>query len=143
MTAFQATHAFECATCPTVIRQGADCYLVEDKLACADCHARWPALTPIDGGFCVRRLDDGRCLDVLKMFYNWRLVVTERHVDQAHDGREDIAEAWCYYGHGTAEDGTPRTMGTAFTAAVAAAAVWDGTGTPPGANKRAGAEAAR
>ncbi|MGN2634650.1 hypothetical protein ACTD5D_00335 [Nocardia takedensis] len=138
MKALQATNHFECATCPAVIRQGENCYLVEDKLCCAACHARWPALTPILGGYCVRALDAGRCLDVRRMFYNWQLVLTERDTARPHNGYEDIAAAWCYYGHGTTEDGPPRTMGTALTAAVAAAAVWDGTGRPPGANKRAG-----
>lgn len=98
-----------------------------------------PELTPILGGFCVRRLDDHRCLDVLRTFYNHRLVVTQRPADREHNGREDIESAWCYYGHGHYADGAPRTMQTAFMAAVGAALEWDGDGTPPGANKRAGA----
>ncbi len=96
-------------------------------------------LTPILGGWCVRRLDDHRCLDILQMLCNHRLVVTERHVTVPHNGAHGIEQGWCYYGHGTDEHGNDRTMTTAFVAAVAAALVWDGTGTPPGANKRAGA----
>lgn len=92
-----------------------------------------PDLTPIDGGYCVRRLDDGRCVDVLKMIYNWRLAVTLRPHGRPHNGYELIEAAWCYFGHGDA-----RTMRSAYLAAVAAARVWDGTGDPPGADKRAG-----
>ena len=99
-------------------------------------------LTAMPGGWCVRRLDERRCLDVVRMLYNWRLVVTVRPADRPHDGREDIEQAWCYYGHGTHPDGAPRTLEHAFYAAVAAAASWDGTGTPPGANKRAGGDPA-
>ncbi|WP_410877383.1 hypothetical protein [Nocardia sp. A7] len=97
-------------------------------------------LTPFVSGYCVRRLDEHRCLDVVEQLYNQRLVVTERPADQPHSGYESIEQGWCYYGFGTDDNGTPRTKRTAFIAAVAAARVWDGTGNPPGANKRAGAE---
>lgn len=103
-------------------------------------HERAVDLTVIPGGYCVRQLDERRCLDVLDQFYNVRLVVTHRPADRVHNGYETIEQGWCYYGHGTAENGAPRTKRTAFLAAVAAALVWDGTGAPPGANKRAGAD---
>lgn len=97
-------------------------------------------LVPFLGGYCVRRLDEHRCIDVLDMIYNVRLAITHRPADRPHDGYESIEQGWCYYGSGTADNGTPRTKRTAFLAAVAAAMVWDGTAAPAGANKRARAD---
>ncbi|MBB5918920.1 hypothetical protein BJY24_007832 [Nocardia transvalensis] len=93
--------------------------------------------TPIPGGFCVRRLDDDRCVDVLRMLYNWRLVTTYRPTGVAHDGREGVLGAWCYFGHGVDEAGQRRTMRIAYLRAVAAALTWDGSGDPPGFDKNA------
>lgn len=96
-------------------------------------------LTPMPGGFCIKRLDAHRCVDVVEQLYNWRLVVTERPADRPHDGYETIEQGWCYYGHGETSPGVPRTKRTAFVAAVMAAVQWDGQGPPLGADKRAGA----
>lgn len=69
-------------------------------------------LTPIDGGYCV---------DVLRMVYNWRLVVTSRPADEPQHGHCGIIAGWCYFGHGHSEDGRARTMASAHLAAVTAA----------------------
>lgn len=82
-------------------------------------------LEPIDGGFHVRDCDGGhRCIDVLRMVYNWRVVRSDR----AHQG---IDAAFCYFGH----SGT--SMEQAFVNAVLAAQAWDGVGEPAGYDKRA------
>ncbi|WP_148310232.1 hypothetical protein [Nocardia otitidiscaviarum] len=95
------------------------------------------APTPIDGGYCVKRLDDNRCVDVLRMAYNWRIAVTTRPIDEPDHGYCLISAAWCYFGHGYDEHGHPRSMSAAHLAAVAAATAWDGTGEPAGYQKRA------
>jgi hypothetical protein len=88
--------------------------------------------TPIDGGYCVKRLDDGRCVDVMRMAFNWRVVVSA-----ADPGPHLVMDhGYCYFGHGHTDDGRPRTMHGAFLAAMAAARVWDGTGDPPGHDKK-------
>jgi len=88
---------------------------------------------PIEGGYCVKRFPDGRCVDVLRMAFNWRLVLSA-----ADPGPHLAMDAgWCYFGHGTTPHGIPRRMSSAFLAAMAAANVWDGTGEPPGYDKRA------
>lgn len=92
---------------------------------------------PIDGGYCVKRLDDDRCVDVLRMAYNWRLVVTSRRADGSDHGYCGYLAGWCYYGHGHNQNGTARTMASAYLAAVAAATAWDGAGEPAGYQKRA------
>lgn len=90
-------------------------------------------MTPIEGGYCVQLLDGHHCVDVLRMAFNWRVVLSPRspvpHLIAAH--------GWCYYGHGYTADGQPRTMASAYLAAVAAAQVWDGTGSPLGFDKQA------
>jgi hypothetical protein len=90
-------------------------------------------LTPIMGGYHVKDLPDGRCVDVMQMMYNWRLVVSlpfpSSHVQIEH--------AWCYFGHGLDAEGHPRSMELAFLAAIAAARVFDGQGSPVGADKQA------
>lgn len=90
----------------------------------------------IDGGYCVRRLPDGRCVDVLKMLYNWRVVLTRR--DPITDEHEVYERGYCYFGHGEDSSGRPRDMETAFLTAMSAAAVWGGEGDPSGFDKIAG-----
>lgn len=86
--------------------------------------------TPIHGGYHVKDLPDGRCIDVLQQLYNWRLVLsTPEH--------RIIEHGWCYFGHGRDIDGNVRNMSMAFHSAMAAALVWDGQGTPPGFDKEA------
>lgn len=75
-------------------------------------------LTPIDGGWHVKDLPNGRCVDVLPMIYNYRVVRSDQH----HTGYD---RGWCYQGTG------PATLLTATTAALA----WDGAdNTEPGGN---------
>lgn len=84
----------------------------------------------IDGGWHIKELGDGRCVDVMKMLYNYRIVTSPLgHAWNEH--------GWCYFGHGVDSSGTPRTMATAMAAAFLAAAVWDGDGDPPGHHKKA------
>ncbi|MBF6085207.1 hypothetical protein IU485_27925 [Nocardia cyriacigeorgica] len=92
-------------------------------------------ITPIEGGYCVKRLDDQHCVDVLRMMVNWRVVETERPDDESPHLL--ISRGYCYFGHGEDAAGNSRTMASAFRAALAAAAVWDGQGDPPGFDKRA------
>ena len=71
-------------------------------------------LTPIEGGFHVKDLPDGRCVDVMHMIFNWRLIRTDlRDEDGTH---LSLDRGWCYQGAG------PQTLLTAVTAALA----WDG-----------------
>lgn len=84
----------------------------------------------IRGGYHVKTLPDGRCVDVLKMLYNWRLVVSE-------PTHRFVASGWCYFGHGEDSEGRVRTMDSAMLAAMLAAKAWDGRGEPPGYDKRA------
>jgi hypothetical protein len=88
-------------------------------------------LQPIRGGYHVKTLVDGRCIDVMQMLYNWRLVISSspKHMTIDH--------GWCYFGHGSDSEGRPRNMSTAFSAALMAALVWDGRGAPPGFDKEA------
>lgn len=88
---------------------------------------------PIDGGYCVKRLPDGSCIDVLRMAFNWRVVLTE----PTSSPHQVMRAGFCYFGHGQTAGGVPRTMHSAFLAATAAARVWEGTGEPPGYDKRA------
>lgn len=90
-------------------------------------------LTPIDGGWHVKVRDDGLyCIDIMEMLVNYRIVISP--VDSDH---QIYAHGWCYFGHGVDETGAVRTMPTAYLAAVAAAMVWDGYGSPPGFDKQA------
>lgn len=87
-------------------------------------------------GWCLKVRDDGaKCIDVLAMLSNFRVVLSDRE-----HGREHITytRGWCYYGHGDFADGRPRTMATAQAAAFLAAAAWDGYGEPAGYDKIAG-----
>lgn len=95
------------------------------------------ALTPILGGYCVKRTaDDRMCIDLMRMLVNWRIVVTIRPDDPAvpHVTTE---HGWCYFGHGVDERGEPRTMQLAYLRALAAIETWDGSGSPPGYDKQA------
>lgn len=82
--------------------------------------------TPIhtgDGRVCgwhIKDLPDGRCVDVMPMIYNWRICLSDRK-------HEFVEHAWCYFGR----DEVARLK------AFAAAAVWDGTGSPVGYDKQA------
>lgn len=99
---------------------------VEDTLA--------EVLTPIDGGFHVKDLEDGHCIDVLRMLYNWRIVMSDSGFDGTpHLG---IIHAYCYFGFDQDDQGNPRTMETAFIRAVGAALAWDGTGDPANYDKK-------
>ena len=84
----------------------------------------------IDGGWHIKELGDGRCVDVMKMLYNYRIVTSPL-------GRAWNQHGWCYFGHGVDSSGAARTMATAKAAAFLAAAVWDGDGDPPGHDKKA------
>ena len=87
-------------------------------------------MTPIDGGFHVKDLNDEHCVDVMRLAYDWRVVLGRRgHVIYDH--------GWCYFGHGHDENGHPRSMHTARLRAIAAAIAWDGTGSPDGYDKQA------
>jgi hypothetical protein len=78
-------------------------------------------LTPIEGGFHVKDLPDGRCVDVMRMIFNWRVVRTAaRDADGAHLWFD---RGWCYQGTGE------QTLLVAVTAVLA----WDGADdTEPG-----------
>jgi len=89
-----------------------------------------PAPVPIDGGWRVKTLPNGKTVDVLRMMFNYRVVLSRP------DG-VNIDHGWCYFGHGRTEDGKERTMETAKVAAILAASDWDGTGSPAGFDKQA------
>lgn len=81
---------------------------------------------PIDGGWHVKVREDGECcIDVLRMLYSYRVVLT------LHPGHAFIEHGWCYF----AQD--RRTMPQALAAAVLAAQAWDGYGAPVGYDKQA------
>lgn len=89
------------------------------------------AFETIPGGWHIKTRDDGeRCIDVMQMIYNYRIVLS-------YPGHRVIEHGWCYFGHGEDADGRPRTMGAALLAAVSAALVWDGYGEPVGYDKQA------
>lgn len=85
---------------------------------------------PILGGWHVKDVADGMCIDVMAMLYNYRVVIGPR-------GHQTLVHGWCYYGHGVDANGVPRNMVTSLVAALAAAMVWDGVGEPDGYDKRA------
>ncbi len=85
---------------------------------------------PIDGGWHIKDLGNGLCVDVMKMLYNYRIVTSS-------PGHRWNEHGWCYFGHGIDSSGTARTMATAKAAAFLAAAIWDGDGDPPGHDKQA------
>lgn len=85
---------------------------------------------PIVGGWHIKDLDDGHCVDVMKMAYNYRLVLSQT-------GHMLYDHGWCYFGHGEDENGLPRTMSGALLRAMAAAITYDGTGNPDGYDKQA------
>lgn len=89
-----------------------------------------PNAIPIDGGWHIKDLGGGRCVDVMKMLFNYRIVTSGNgHVFAEH--------GWCYFGHGVDDHGKLRTMQTALLAAVLAAAAWNGVGSPDGYDKQA------
>lgn len=92
-------------------------------------------LTPIYGGFHIRERADGKaCIDVMRMMYNWRLVLAE--IEPGRDVHEGgYIHGWCYFGFETPEH-PGRNMDTALATAVAAALVWDGVGEPVGYDKK-------
>lgn len=67
-------------------------------------------LTPLEGGYHVKALPDGLCVDVMRMIFNWRIV---RSDDQHHIGYD---RGWCYRGTGT----------STLRLAVSQALAWDG-----------------
>ena len=74
---------------------------------------------PIDGGWCIAVVDEQRCIDVLSMLYNFRVVETLRSVNGGHSFYQ---RGWCYQGTGT----------VAFLRVLAALKAWDGsTNTEP------------
>lgn len=90
-------------------------------------------MDPIDGGWHVKVRDDGQyCIDIFKMAYNYRIVLSPTEPPHML-----VEHGWCYYGHGFDEFGTQRTMQRAFLAATTAARVWDGYGVPLGFDKQA------
>ncbi len=96
--------------------------------------SRTPDLKPIRGGFHFGHRDDGRCVHIMRMLYNWRIVVVALP-DECEDG--GYLHGWCYFGHGVNDSGEPRDMQTAMVAALLAARVWDGYGDPPGFDEKA------
>lgn len=91
-------------------------------------------LTPIMGGYHVKDLGEHYCVDILRMLFNWRIVLTEKQPGM-RPHTAGIAGAWCYFGHGTDANGNSRTMELAFIRVVGAALSWDGTGRPSGYDK--------
>lgn len=90
-------------------------------------------VTPIPGGYCVKILADGdACVDVLRMLFNWRIVVSPRIFSEVHTTH---LAGFCYFGHGNYDDGTSRSMTSAYVAALGAAWLWDGQGEPLGYDK--------
>ncbi|CPV66805.1 hypothetical protein [Mycobacteroides abscessus] len=87
----------------------------------------------IEGGWCIKALNDQYCIDVRKMLFNYRIVLTHR-IGGEHGGPK---HAWCYYGHGVDANGQQRTMQTARLAAILAARAWDGQGAPEGYDRQA------
>jgi hypothetical protein len=65
---------------------------------------------PFENGFRIKRVDR-YYVDVVRMLYSWRITTTSSWCPMFYDRH------WCYNGIGSA----------AFTAAVFAAAVWDGS----------------
>ncbi|WP_100514329.1 hypothetical protein [Mycobacteroides abscessus] len=91
-------------------------------------------LREIDGGVHVRTRSDGQfCIDVLRTFFNYRIVLSYVEPDGSHF---QYKRGWCYFGHGEDARGEPRTMATAHSAALLAALAWDGYGEPGGFDKR-------
>jgi hypothetical protein len=71
-------------------------------------------LVPIEGGFHVKDLPDGKCVDVLRMIFNWRVVRTDMKLpDGTH---ASLDRGWCYEGTGL----------HSFLRAVGEAISWDG-----------------
>lgn len=97
-------------------------------------------LTAIDGGWCVKVLPHGSaCVDVLKMLFNYRVVISPRMAGRS-EHPESYSRGYCYFGHGHDGEGQQRSMPGAFLSALAAARVWDGVGDPQGFDKRAGSQ---
>lgn len=71
-------------------------------------------LTPIEGGYHVKDLPDGKCVDVLRMIFNWRVVRTNLKLDDGTHASLD--RGWCYQGTGL----------ESFLRAVGEALAWDG-----------------
>lgn len=73
-------------------------------------------LTPFRGGYHVKDLDDGQCVDVVRMIFNWRVI-------RAINNHGAYDRGWCYSGTG------PETLLIACMAAID----WDGADdTDPG-----------
>lgn len=83
----------------------------------------------IDGGWHIRELPNGRCIDIMQMLYNYRVVISL-------PGHKRMDHGWCFFGFGCDAAGKPRTMETALLTAVAAVGVWDGAGDPPFYDKK-------
>ena len=74
----------------------------------------------IDGGYHIKDLPDGRCIDVMKMFFNWRIVRSTGH-ETGYD------MGFCYF----ATTGG-RSWLSSLVTAVQAAQEWSGEdGTEP------------
>lgn len=80
----------------------------------------------IDGGYCIKRVSDRHCVDVLRMMHNWRVTRTERPAGVDEHGYCGMDRGYCYFGHGHDAAGSPRTMTHAKLRAIAAALAWDG-----------------
>jgi len=75
-------------------------------------------LKPLRDGWCVKRVSNIACVDVVRMLYNWRLIRSPRRPGQPHGF---IERAWCY--EGLELETLMRTLGQAFA--------WDGTDDNP------------
>ena len=78
----------------------------------------------IGDGYCVHRPDSEHCVDVLRMIWNWRVVLTARKDGDPHLTHE---RGYCYFGLDY----------PVFLRALKAARAWDGQGDPEGYDKRA------
>ncbi len=91
------------------------------------------------GGYCVRRVDDDRCVDLFNETGKWVLALTARPNDvHPHDHATcDRLAAWYYAITYTDRPGeslfndTPGSWHATYQKALAAARTWDGTGEPP------------
>ncbi|WP_137726377.1 hypothetical protein [Prescottella subtropica] len=90
----------------------------------------------IAGGWCIKTSHDGTfCIDVVKMMFNYRIL--KSRISRDGSRHVECDSGYCYFGHGVDAGGHPRTMHTAYHAAMAAAIAWDGHGHPPGYDKKA------
>ena len=86
-------------------------------------------LTPIPQGWCIKRLNDHTCVDMLIMITNLRMVITPHPLNVPHWACLTYEAGWCYPGNTTTH--AIRLAGHILN--------WNGdtTNPPPGWIKRA------